>query len=205
MILLDSWVDVGNLKVFSNRISIPDQAAEQAVQCGSNGNDFVFRFDHRNGLSFFNGISNMADIAQDPCRRTIDHPFFAITADDSGNAGIGCSFAPQQNPAKIMAPLSLHDRIHVLAGFKSGAQGNRDGRHGSVGSQIFLGQDRVHYRKRLQSGNRSAFRIYQHGQLSLCKQLFRIRNGVCQTAGHILHRLPSLVDRFRKSSIPANG
>ena len=135
----------------------------------------------------------------------MNHPLFAVTANDAGDAGIGSRCAFPQDSSQVVAPLGFDDCIHILSGNKSGTQGQGDRSHVPIGSQVLLGKNGIYYRQGLQPGDTFAHRVYQDAQFPFVDELFRLFYGLHQVAGHILHRLSPLVHRLAKGHIPADS
>ena len=140
----------------------------------------------------------------DPCRRGMDHSFFAVSGNDARNSCIWRCRPFGDDPCKVMPSLRFYDKIYVLSGFKARSQRDSERCHVPRCSKISLCKDRIDQRIRFQLFHRFPALIDKDRKLSILPDFLAFTDLRDQPSCHSLNAGSSIVDCLSKRNFSSD-
>ena len=131
----------------------------------------------------------------------MDHAFFRNTCDSTRNPGIRNRISLINDPAKLMSPHCLNNRMHVHSCRKSGTKCNRKWCHIYCSPKIFLCKDSVDHCRWFYLPDHRSNRIDHQRNFSMLHEVICLRQILCKITCNAFHSVTFLIDRLRKSNL----
>ena len=119
MLVNTARIDVGDLETGVRFITLPDEAAQGAIDGRDDGHAAIRTVQLQNGFAGAYPVADLPQILNGATDRRIQHALATNAGDDAGYAGVRFSLPRQQDTAEVVSTVRFDDGVRIDARFGS--------------------------------------------------------------------------------------